>query len=229
MMFGRLFGGFFGVEVLYSFIIILCSLMIYFGTRELYELSYHKGIRYFRLAFLFFAFAYFFRSFVKFILFYFNVYEIFSISSFLFNLLISHITLFLFMYFSSIAVFYLLYSVTYKRFDESGKKIFLFHILAVIIAFFSVFSRNPLMYLFLNFVLFLFVVVIVLFAYHNSKNKRLKFNLYFVYLLLLFFWLMNIIDILIPNFFKSYQLIIYLFSVGFFMAVLYKVLRKAGD
>ena len=57
----------FGSELIYSFVIILCSLMVYFGTKELYELSSYKGIKYFREAFLFFAIAYAFRSVIKFI------------------------------------------------------------------------------------------------------------------------------------------------------------------
>ena len=46
-----------GTEIVYSFVIIVCSLMIYFGTKELYKLTSHKGIKYFRQSFLFFAFA----------------------------------------------------------------------------------------------------------------------------------------------------------------------------
>ena len=65
-----------GSEIIYSFVIIVCSLMIYFATKELYELSKHKGIKYFRLSFLFFAIAYFFRSFIKIVLFYFDKQEI---------------------------------------------------------------------------------------------------------------------------------------------------------
>ena len=44
-----------GAEIIYSFVIIVCSLMIYFGTREIYNLSSYKGIKYFRQAFLLFA------------------------------------------------------------------------------------------------------------------------------------------------------------------------------
>src|SRR3989339_748726 len=58
----------FMLEILYSFVIIVCSLMIYFGTKELYELSSHKGIKYFRLSFLFFAIFYYFFN-------YYNFYE----------------------------------------------------------------------------------------------------------------------------------------------------------
>src|SRR3989338_8535448 len=57
-----------GAELIYSFVIIAISLMIYFGTKELYNLTNHKGIKYFRLAFLCFAVAFFFRSFIKFLL-----------------------------------------------------------------------------------------------------------------------------------------------------------------
>ena len=36
---GKFMGIGFGTEIMYSFVIIICSLMIYFGTKELYELS----------------------------------------------------------------------------------------------------------------------------------------------------------------------------------------------
>ena len=61
-----------GAELIYSFVIIACSLMVYYGTKELYELSSYKGIKYFRQAFLFFAIAYFFRYSIRFILSFFN-------------------------------------------------------------------------------------------------------------------------------------------------------------
>ena len=95
---GQSFGKFtsigFGTEIIYSFIIISCSLMIYFGTKELYKLSSHEGIKYFRQSFLFFALAYFFRSFIKIILFYFDAGEIRALLP-----IFGNITLFIFMYF----------------------------------------------------------------------------------------------------------------------------------
>src|SRR3989339_145081 len=87
----------FMLEILYSFVIIVCSLMIYFGTKELYELSSHKGIKYFRLSFLFFAIAYFFRSFIKFIVMYFNIETIFNFSPKTFGILFGPATMFVFM------------------------------------------------------------------------------------------------------------------------------------
>ena len=213
-------------EIIYSFVIICCSLMIYYGTKELYELSQHKGIKYFRLAFLFFAFAYFFRSFIKFIVFYFNVVGIFDIHPRILNPIVTQFALLIFMYFSSIAIFYLLYSVMWKRFGEGN--IFIFHIIAVIISMYSIFSNNPFSYLILNFVLFLFILCIVFISY-ISKDKSKKHNLYFIYVMLLFFWLLNIIDILIPRFLQNYQLLIYITSSGIFLLMTYKVLRAGGS
>ena len=215
-----------GAEMIYSFIIIVCSLMIYFGTRELYELSSHKGIKYFRMAFLFFAFAYFFRSFIKFAIIYFNVKGVFDIPPRILNPAVTQTTLFVFMYFSSMAIFYLLYSVMWKKWN--GNKIFLFYALAIVISFYSVFSRNPFSYLWLNLVLFLFILFIV-HASYNSKSKSKKHRLYFIYLLLLFFWLLNIIDIFVPSIFHTFQTFLYILSCFIFLMILYKVLRKTGN
>jgi hypothetical protein len=215
-------------EILYSFIIIICSLMIYYGTKELYELSSHKGIKFFRQAFLFFALAYFFRSFIKLILFHFNVRGLFSISPRLLNPLVSHITLILFMYFSTMAIFYLLYSVMYKKWNYKHRT-YLFHIVAVFLAVFSVISRNPFSYLGSNLLLLVFVLVGVYVSYKNSKKKTKGHNLYVIYILLLFFWILNIIDILIPTFFQNFQLLIYLISSGIFLLMLYKVLKRIGS
>jgi hypothetical protein len=215
-------------EILYSFLIIVCSLMIYYGTKELYELSSHKGIKFFRQSFLFFAFAYFFRSFIKLILLYFNVKGIFSISPKLLNPLISQLTLIVFMYFSTMAIFYLLYSVIYKKLKYENP-IYLFHIVAAILAIFSVVSKNPFSYLGLNLLLLMFVIAVVYISYKNSKKRIKGHNLYVIYLLLLFFWIVNILDILIPTFFLNFQLIIYLASSGIFLLMLYKVLKKIGS
>ncbi len=134
---GRLMNFGIGTEIIYSFVIIVCSLMIYFGTRELYELSKHKGIKYFRLSFLFFALAYFFRSFIKIILFYFNKQEIRTILPFFGN-----ITLFIFVYFSIIAIFYLIYSVMHKKYKQKYI-ISLAHITAIIISIIMTLSGFP--------------------------------------------------------------------------------------
>ena len=226
--FRNIFGLGFGAELFYSFVIIVCSLMIYFGTKELYELSSYKGIKYFRQSFLFFAIAYFFRSFIKFVVIYFNIKGIIEFSPITFRAT-GVITQLLFMYFSSMAIFYLLYSVMWKKWNGNSYKIYLFHWLALIISIVSVLSRNPLVFLGLNIFLFLIVIFVVYTSYQNKKNKRKGHNLYLIYLLLSVFWILNIIDTLIPRFFQGFQLFIYIISTGVFLLIMYKVIKKTGS
>ncbi|MDD5699973.1 MAG: hypothetical protein PHH00_02150 [Candidatus Nanoarchaeia archaeon] len=214
-----------GTELIYSFVIIVCSLMIYFGTKELYELSSYKGLKYFRLTFLFFAIAYFFRSFIKFILLYFNIKEIHEFSPMLFG----NFTLLIFMYFSSLAIFYLLYSVMWKKWNGNPKKVYLFHLLALVISLSVIISRNSWVYLGLNTFLFIIVLIVVYISRKNIKKRAKRHNLYAIYLLLSFFWILNIIDILIPEFLQTFQLVIYLASAFIFLMILYKVLKKSGS
>ena len=210
-----------GAEIVYSFVIILCSLMIYFGTKELYKLTSHKGIEYFRKSFLFFALAYFFRSFIKLTLFYFDVGEIRALLP-----TFGNITLFIFMYFSSMAIFYLLYSVMWKKW-KSNSVIYLFHLLALIIATTTLLSKNPTIYLLINILLFAFISFTVYTSYKQSKKKK-HHNLYLIYLMLFIFWIFNIIDILIPNVLQASQLFIYLISLGIFLTIFYKVIKKTN-
>ncbi len=220
---GHLMNAGIGTEIVYAFVIILCSLMIYFGTKELYELTSHKGIKYFRQAFLFFALAYFFRSFIKFTIKYFDLRNIFEFTPRLFG----PITLFLFVYLSSIAIFYLLYSVIYKKLKNNKYLVPALHLIALGFAFITLLSQNPLMHLYLNLFLFFLAGITVYFAKKNSKKKKGQ-NLYTIYLLLFVFWILNILDILIPAFIELFQIIIYLASISIFLTILYKVLRNLG-
>jgi len=210
-------------EIIYSLVIIVCSLMIYFGTKELYSLTKHKGIKYFRLSFLFFALAYFFRSFIKIILLYFNKQEIRTILP-----TFGNITLLIFVYFSVMAIFYLMYSVMHKKWEKQST-IYLFHIIAIIISIIMTLSGFPIqLYLILNLALLLFIGFIIYTSYHQSKKKK-SINLYIIYILLSIFWILNILDILIPNFFQTFQLFIYIASIITFLTILYKVLKKTGS
>lgn len=213
-----------GTEVLYSFIIIVCSLMIYFGTKEIYQLSKHKGVRYFRLTFLFFALAYFSRSFIKFIILYFNTPSIMNVPPKILSPFVGMLCLFLFIYFSTIAIFYLFYSLAWKKLDSNSNRTYLPHIISLLLAFTVIFFNNSIYYLLLNLILF----TVILITAFLSKRKSHKNGLHAYYLLLSFFWILNIIDILIPTFLVQYQTLIYLASAGIFLIISYKVIRNLG-
>jgi hypothetical protein len=213
-----------GTELIYSFVIIFCSLVIYFETKELYELSTYKGINYFRQAFLFFGIAYFFRYFIKFLIGYFGIKEILDLSP----RIVGQISLFLFIYFSTIAIFYLIYSMMWKRWGKKEYGIYIFHGIALLTCVLSLSFRNPLIYLIINFFLFIFAVSLFL-GLHKERKKYKKNNLHTIYALLFTFWSLNMIDVLIPDFLQNTQLFIYLISLGIFLTILYKVTKKSGS
>ena len=210
-----------GTQLIYSFIIIVCSLMIYNSTKEMYELSSYKGIKYFRKAFLFFAVAYFSRYFINFFLIFLNINKISPRIVFGFSL-------FIFMYLNAMAAFYLLHSVLWKKLDNSKTKIYLFNFVALIIAVIATLFRSMLISILLNLALLIFASLMLFIAYRNFKNKKKGKNLFVIYLLLFIFLVLNMIDILIPRFLQLYQLVIYLISISLFMTILYKVLKKTG-
>ena len=214
-----------GAEILYSFIIIFCSLMIYFGTRELYNLSSYKGLKYFRLAFLFFGIAYFFRLAIEFVVTSFNVKEIFET----FPLLIGYAALFIFIYFSSMSIFYLIYSVLWKNLKKNSKIIYIFHAIAITIAAATIVFNQPIFYLGLNVLLFISAGISIYLSSHNPKFRSKKNRFDKVYILLLVFFVLNIISILVPVFFETLKLLLYLASLSIFFIVLYRVLKKSGD
>ena len=214
-----------GAELIYSFVIVVCSLMIYFATKEMYELSSYKGIKYFRISFLFFAIAYFFRYSIKYLLILFNIKDIIEISPAYFG----GISLFIFLYSSSMAIFYLLYSVMWKKWNHSKIKIYLFNLAALVIALIGTFFRGLETDFILNIILLAFILFILYVAYKDSKNKQKGKNLFLIYLLLFIFWVLNIIDVLMPKFLELYRLAIYVVSILLFMIILYKVLKKTGN
>lgn len=220
-----------GTELIYSFVIIVCSLMIYYSTKEMYELSSYKGLKYFRYAFLFFAIAYFFKSFIKFLLVYFGASRIIEIDPRFIGIL----TLFVFMYSSALAVFYLVYSLMWKRLNGRNGILGIFHILSILIAFISI-TTNQIEMLFGVNLFILAIAILGLYINHKesktnneSKGKKKGSNIHVIYALLFIFWILNIIEVLIPSFLQFYQILVYLASLGIFLTILYKVLKKSGS
>jgi hypothetical protein len=127
------------------------------------------------------------------------------------------------------AIFYLLYSVMWKKWNHSSSRILLFNIIAITIALIGATFRSMEISLILNIILLVFVSFILFIAYQDSKGKSKGKGLFAIYLLLFIFWILNVIDILIPKFLELYKLIIYLASILLFMTILYRVLKKTGN
>ena len=220
-----LFPNTFGMELIYSFVIIVCSLLVYFSTKKMYEVSKYPGIRYFRMSFLFFAITYFFKSFISFLFLVFDIHKIIEFSALFFGVL----TLFFFMYASTMAIFYLLYSVVWKNFKEKKFTIPLIHILVLIISAWSNLVNEVRILLGFQVFIFLFIAVYNYLSLKKSKGTKKPGQLHAIYLFLFLFWMLNLADLLISGFDPILEILISMASIGLFLIILYKVVKNVGS
>ncbi len=135
--------------------------------------------------------------------------------------------MFLFVYFSTMALFYLLGSILWKRLG-SNKIIYIMHTISIVLSVIILYLNNTLYYFLINIGIFLVFLAIIQSSKKYSTDKGHISGVHSIYITLAFFWTLNILDILLPNFFQTTQLIIYLFSISAFLIILYKVLKKVG-
>jgi hypothetical protein len=168
-------------EILFTIIAVIFCFLIFFKTRESYELTKYKGLMYFRDAFLFFGLSYLTRFITSLMFFYrtFNFHfprEIFG-----------PITILPLGYFSTIGIFYLVFSVAWKRFNNRGMLI-LAHGLAIIMSVIAFATRSSLMLLYMQCGLLAVAVILVL----ASGSKKIMSKSKMLYILTAILWLINL-------------------------------------
>lgn len=211
-----------GIDLIYSFVIILASLLIYFGTRELYELSSHKGIKYFRRAFIFFAVAYFARFITQFIFLSLEIPRNYMTQLGLTSLL----ALFIFMYATTAAILYLGASVHSGFFNKKYKEVII-HVFSLAIALLGIATQNIAILLLAQVII---VAALAITTYNREKKSKKKSpKIFLLYSALAIFLMLNILDLALPNFFQLTKILIYLFSITIFLFLLYRVSKRAGN
>lgn len=171
-------------ELGYTLIVVFLCFMIYFKTKEIYDLSKHEGINYFRITFLFFALAYIFRFLHIFSLLVGitldadSLMEIFRI--FPFPLVFNG-------YFSTLAILSLTYSIIWKKLHIKHT-LLLFNAIAILISGIAFISRSPFILILSQALLLIFTIILTCYFYIQSR----KFSqLFILYVLFLLFWVVN--------------------------------------
>jgi len=171
------------VELGYTLIVVLLCFMIYYKTREIYDLTKHEGIKYFRMTFLFFGFAFFFRFLSIFLMLMGMTLDI--------NLSWHIIRIFPLVfngYFSTMAILSLIYSIISKQIQI--RHIFLIaNGIAIVISGFVFISRSP--YLLTLSQAGLMIITILFTFYVFGKSRKVS-RLFILYILFFVFWLANL-------------------------------------
>ena len=199
------------IDMLTSLVIVVCSFLIYFQTRDLYLLSKHEGIRYFRMAFLFFAAAF--------------IVPLFRIpmrgwQGFGYN----YVLHFVMVYLGTMAVLALLMSVIWKKLD--GRSLLaplLMNLAAICVAGLTLFLRMPLLVFLIQVIIFVSVVAI---SYAENKEKRRTAKLYVLYMIIFLAWLANIAANMTWLVSPEVSSVLNIVSAALFITLAAKVIRK---
>ncbi|KAF5421110.1 MAG: hypothetical protein C5S41_12160 [Candidatus Methanomarinus sp.] len=203
------------VELGYTLIIVFICLLIYLKTKEIYDLTNHKGIYYFRNTFLFFGLAYLFRFiFMSFLLtkITFDVYHPFGLFM-IFSLVLSG-------YCSTMAILLLTYSTIRKKLPLKNFTL-TSNVIAIFISVVALVSRLPFFLMLSQAVLLIFTVSYLLY------NKSWKISqLFILYFMLFLFW---ILDLFALGSMKHLQfeitIVLQILSIAVIGIIYYKVVK----
>jgi len=199
----------------YSLIIVFICLIIFLKTDRLFRISRHQRIRYFRNAFFFYGAAFIFRYAI-------GIFPIYPT-----------ITKGLFEFFMVMGGFFLFYSLLWKRFETNketsslfNSKIFIFYILALIVASLDYLWIGYFFMFFSQIILFGFASIISYKNYKKGGGEHKFLKLYFVVMVLNFItWGLNFIFASFLDWRLRWLANIYVLNVIIFLIFLYGVIK----
>ena len=206
----------FGLELAYTTIIVILCFLVYHKTKEMYELTKHKGIHHFRNAFLFFGLSYVGRFLVHIFQLGMIALDIWMPRSIFFPIMMIIVG-----YFSTMALFFLGYSVIWKKIEYS-KFIVFANIIATIVSLFAFISRSPMILSVVQLPLLVLIVVLILKKHSATKKVQIKT----LYISIAAFWLISLF-LVGPKRMIPFELIFLLqgISIALFAIIYHKVTK----
>jgi hypothetical protein len=205
-----------GTELTFTVITVVFCFLIYFKTKEIYDLSKYEGIRHFRMAFLFLGLSYLVRFFSSLLM--------LSRAEFHFILpreLFAALFILPMGYFSTIGIFYLIFNFMRKKFKHL---VLMGHIIAAILSLTSFVTRSSFVLFWLQ-LLLLILAVILISLRRNSEKKFSKIRV--LYLLVALLWLINLLVAERRHLFPlPIEIILHTVSLVLFAVVYYKISKQ---
>ncbi|MFH1849856.1 MAG: hypothetical protein ABH879_06755 [archaeon] len=204
----------FGAETAYTLVVVFLCIYVFCKTKEMYDLTRHRGIRYFRNAFLFFGLAYSAR-----LAFHMIQLGIASSGKFVPGRITFPLAFTLVGYLSTMAIFCLAYSTAWKKVWYTQFLIGA-NAIAIGIAAVSYITRSPMVVGLVQLPLIVFTLI--------SSNRGKKSHARALYFLISLFWLVNLFVLgprkMLPLEIKA---ALQLISLGVFAVLSYRVAKWA--
>ena len=210
------------IESVFSLVVIAACFMIYFKTKEIYELSQHKGLKYFRYVFLFFGITYLSRIILSWFKPFFKR-EIFTTLPIWQTMTIKGFAM-IGVYAGTAMFAYLLLTLLWKKLDKTFiSNSYFIHGLAIIVTLISYFQRFP--YLFILFQIFAFFTAIFLMINYRKRIFSKKQNPWVIatYVLIFGHWIIIQLLELFAIAFPKLGTAIYLITMCFFVILVDRV------
>jgi hypothetical protein len=207
------------IEFAYFLLVMGISGYVYLKTKEIYELTKHKGIYHFRNIFLYFGLAYLFRLSLIAIMF---SGELLGYEPPRFFPPISFI---LVSYFSTMAIFSVLFSITEKNFsiNETLLNVFM-NITAITLAIVMGFTRSNFLLMLIQTLVFFIAIMIA--VSKKEKGTRLLTQNRMTFIMLFVFWVVNSLAFVRRFLPIEIKIILYLVSGFVFLSIFLRVKKR---
>ncbi|MGV8171680.1 MAG: hypothetical protein ACP5OA_03225 [Candidatus Woesearchaeota archaeon] len=203
------------LELIFTLIALIFGLLIYYKTKESYELTKHPGIRYFRDAFLFLGLSYLLRFFFS-VIFLSRI----IIDASVHRYFMMPIFMILLGYFSTIGLWCLILSSTWKRLKERKSYLIVGNIFAIAVSFISFITHSPAIMLYIQLALVLFYIIATLISSSEKKKfTQIKIIYFFVALL----WIINLLTAGRPMLPREFGILSQVMAISLFAAIYHKI------
>lgn len=209
---------FLAIELVYFLVIAVICLLIYFKTKEIYKISQHRGIFYFRNIFLYFFLAYFFRLTGV------GLIMLDDPTALEIPRMLYQASLFFAGYFSTMAILSLAMAMLIRNVKKESKSAYYaLHAIALVLSLLVATRRSSSILLMMQTAILACALAIFFIKTHKEKMRSFSQNKV-TYVLLAIFWIINLlafsripIELKIP---------LYVISAGIFLSIFLRVRKR---
>ncbi|GBE20485.1 MAG TPA: hypothetical protein ENG87_01615 [Candidatus Pacearchaeota archaeon] len=212
------------IKIFYGLIIAVICIFIVYRSDKLFRISMHKGIRYFRNAFLFYGLAFIIRYLFGAMIFYNYLSQFYS-----------PVINILFEFFLVMAGFFLLYSLLWKKIETTeenyytslfNSKIAIFYFMSLMIVLLD-YLWGTHGFMFVSQIILFAVISIVSYINYIKKGGRHRFLKFYLIAMLFSFaaWVMNFITAVYLNWNQALLINVYILNMLIFLLFLWGVVK----
>lgn len=159
------------ISFTYLIFLIFLSFFIYFKTKDIFDLSRNKALKYFRMAFLCLGIS----SLIKLVLSCFGAGYFFDFGEMLFDLGL---------FFNLLTIIYLTYSIFYHKFERFAQNKYSAILVAIFLLLIKEYFEQSIIFPLMIGFYFIFLFGVALFKYFNSSKKKKSKSIYLIYVVL---------------------------------------------